>query len=85
MRETRVQITGTCAVVLAEWDDIPANVCVEYMERQSDPYYTDSETTADIDAETAAQIINVLYRAFPQLQTTPTRGPSMTTDTEQGE
>jgi hypothetical protein len=45
------------------------------MERQSDPYYTDSETTATIDAETAAQIINVLFRAFPQLQTTPTRGP----------
>jgi hypothetical protein len=71
MRETRVQITGTCAVVLKEWDGIPANVCIEYMERQSDPYYTDSETTADIDAETAAQIVNVLFRAFPHM-TTPT-------------
>jgi hypothetical protein len=75
MRETRVPITGTCAVVLTEWDGIPADVCIEYVERQSDPYYTDSETAADIDAETAAQIINVLFRAFPKLQTTPTGGP----------
>ncbi|MFY7896328.1 MAG: hypothetical protein ACOVP8_08855 [Phycisphaerales bacterium] len=85
MRETRVQITGTCAVVLSEWVGIHAQVCIVFLVRQSDRYYTVSETTADIDAETAAQIINVLYRAFPQLQTTPTRGPSMTTDTEQGE
>lgn len=67
MRETRVNISGTCAVVLTEWEHTPATVCIEYTERQNDSWYRDSVTEADIDAQTAGAIVKVLIRAFPQL------------------
>lgn len=68
MRETRVPITGSCAVVLTEWLSFQPSVCLEYVEHSPDPFYSNNETSVDIDAPTAGMIVNVLLRAFPHLR-----------------
>jgi len=66
--EKRVELTSSCSLVETQWTDTYKDVCLEYTEHSHDHWYSDSETSIDIDADKAAKIVQFLINAFPQIK-----------------
>jgi len=66
--EKRIELTSSCSFVETKWTDTHKDVCLEYTEHSIDPWYSDSETSIDIDADMAAKIVQFLINAFPQIK-----------------
>lgn len=62
---TKVRIDADCYVQLKRWPHgIPADVAICYTEHSPAYGYSNEETTADIDADTARAIVALLVEAF---------------------
>ena len=65
MTETKVEITGYCALVCTRYGvGIAPDVVIRYTEHSQDYWFSDSVTEADIDADTARAMIAALVEAF---------------------
>ena len=65
MTETKVEITHTCALVVTRYgDDVKPDVAIRYTEHSQDYWFSNVETDADIDADTARAMIAALVEAF---------------------
>jgi hypothetical protein len=63
--ETKVKITGYCALVCARYGPtIAPDVAIRYTERSPTHGFSDAETEADIDADDARAMIALLVEAF---------------------
>lgn len=68
MKVEKLKLSGSCDFTLTTFEGIEhKSVCLEYTERSPDGYYSDSETSIDLDAEKAQDIIAFLHKAFPEL------------------
>lgn len=62
---TKVPITADCYLQLTRWPHgIQADVAICYTEHSPAHGYSNEETEADIDAETARAIVALLVEAF---------------------
>lgn len=59
---TEFKLTQDCKFALWEYGD-SKEVYLEYIERQSDPWYSDTETSVTINKEEALKIIELLAEA----------------------
>ena len=65
MKETQVEISGTCHLTKTEYgENVKPNITLDYIEHSSDHYHSDNETNLDIDKEKAIEIIKFLQEAF---------------------
>jgi hypothetical protein len=64
MIEHRVEIAHDVALVVNTWESFPTTVELEYVEHSPDAWYSDTNTSVDIDRETAERIIAALKAAF---------------------
>ena len=65
MEKIYFKIGDTCYLTRADYEgDADPCITLEYTERQADPYYSDTETSLDIDKEKTVEIINMLKEAF---------------------
>ena len=64
MKESRLKINHNCSLVLTTFDHCPPSVELEYVERSPDPWYSDSETSVEIEEEQAREIVAFLREAF---------------------
>jgi hypothetical protein len=63
-----LKLSGSCEFTLTTYEGIEhKDVCLEYTEHSSDHWHSDTETSIDLDAEKAADIIAFLHKAFPEL------------------
>ena len=69
MKETKVELSSSCEFVLTEYDgSVNTSVSVDYTERSPDGYYSDSETSIDINKTEAENIIKLLLKAHPSIK-----------------
>lgn len=61
-----LELSTNCQFVDYEWENSPYPVAIEYVERSSDYWYSDTETTIDIDINMAKEIVSFLEKAFKQ-------------------
>ena len=59
-----LELSSNCQFVDYEWETSPYPVAIEYVERSPDHWYSDSETTVDIDVAMAREIVSFLENAF---------------------
>jgi len=65
MTETKVEITGGCALVVARYGPtIAPDVSIRYIERSPTHGFSDNVTEADIEADDARAMIAALVEAF---------------------
>lgn len=65
MKETQVEIGSSCHLTKTEYGEhVLPDITIDYIEHSIDPYYSDNETSLDIDKEKAIEIINFLKDAF---------------------
>ena len=62
MKTETLNIGGDCELTVTLWENIPSEVSVDYVEHQADGYYSDNETSHDIDKEKAVEIIAFLKK-----------------------
>ena len=63
--DTRVKLSESCEIVLTEYESIfKPDLTLDYTEHSSDPYFSDRETSIDIDKDTAIAIISILQKAY---------------------
>jgi hypothetical protein len=64
--ETIVELSGSCRFELTEYEggDFEPTLTLDYTEHSSDGWYSDNETSIDIDKDTAIAIISVLQKAY---------------------
>jgi len=62
MRETKFELSPTCAFVLYEFETFPMNLSLEYTEHSADHWHSDSETSIEITKEQAGQIVLLLQK-----------------------
>jgi hypothetical protein len=63
--ETKVALSGSCRIELTEYESVfEPDITLDYTEYSSDPYYSDSYTSIDIDREMAISIIAILQKAY---------------------
>ena len=66
MTERKLEITSNCNFVKTSYGDpiIQTDVTLDYVERSPDPYFSDTETSIDINKAKAVEIIKFLVSAF---------------------
>lgn len=65
MTETKVGITGNCALVVERYgEDVAPCVAIRYTEHSQDHWFSNEVTDADIDADTARAMIAALVEVF---------------------
>lgn len=57
MKETKADISKTSWLLLTEYDNGQKYIDLEYIERSSDHWYSDSETSIQLDNKTCSKII----------------------------
>ena len=63
MRETKLELSPTCAFILYEYDEtFPTSLALEYVERSPVYHYSDTETSIEITKEQAGQIVLLLQK-----------------------
>jgi len=62
MKTETLNIQGTCEITVTHWENIPSEVTIDYTEHQGDGYYSDTETSCDIDKAKAIEIIAFLTK-----------------------
>jgi hypothetical protein len=68
MKVEKLKLSGSCDFTLTTFEGIEhKSVCLEYTEHATDHWNSDSETSIDLDAEKAREIIALLHKAFPAL------------------
>ena len=76
MKVEKLKLSGSCDFTLTTFEGIEhKSVCLEYTEHATDHWNSDSETSIDLDAEKAREIIALLHKAFPALAATPPAAP----------
>ena len=69
MTETKIELSGSCRFTLTTYENIGhKDVCLDYTEHSSDAYYSDTETSIDIDANKAREIVAFMHKAFPEIE-----------------
>tara|TARA_R110000851_G_C12676112_1_gene523244 strand:+ start:53 stop:262 length:210 start_codon:yes stop_codon:yes gene_type:complete len=61
--KTTVEISESCRFEMEE-HDINASLTLDYTEHSSDHWHSDSDTSHDIDKDTAIKIIDLLQKAI---------------------
>lgn len=59
-----LKISSSCRLVFSEWYSKEHPVCLEYIEHSPDSWYSDTETSIDIDKEMAQNIVQFLKKHF---------------------
>lgn len=68
MRVETLKLSGSCEFTLTTHEGTEhKDVCLEYTEHSSDHWHSDTETSIEINAENAVEIINFLQKAFPEI------------------
>jgi len=62
MRETKLELSPTCAFVLYEYETAPDELMLDYTEHSADHWYSDTETSIEITKEQAGQIVLLLQK-----------------------
>lgn len=62
--EIKVAVNDACWLDIYIYDSGEVNVWLEYIEHSPDPWYGNTETSIDIDKETAIKIVKALKEAF---------------------
>jgi hypothetical protein len=74
MTEEKLQITYSCAFTLTTYEGTGhKDVCLEYTEHSTDHWHSDSETSIDLDADKAREIVAFLHKAFPEIAAQPSK------------
>ena len=60
----KVEMSSTCSFEFTHYEGFKPDVDITYIEHSSDSYYSDSETTIDIDKEKAIEIIKFMKESF---------------------
>ena len=61
---TVVELSDSCMFELIEWDStFGPTLTLDYTEHACDGYFSDNETSIDIDKEMAIKIIEILQKA----------------------
>lgn len=68
MKETKVHLSDTCELVLTQDELYVDDLCLEYVERSTYSYHSNSETSLDIEEGKAKEIIDLLHKAYPSLK-----------------
>ncbi|MAO23817.1 MAG: hypothetical protein Unbinned3818contig1000_1 [Prokaryotic dsDNA virus sp.] len=65
MKETKVILSGSCELVRTVYGGkFEDDISLDYVERSSDPYYSDNDTSIDISKEAAIDMVKLLTEAF---------------------
>jgi hypothetical protein len=66
MKESKLKLSSTCELVKTVYStpSFAPEVSLDYVERSPDSYYSDTETSVDLDKEKAREIIAFLQEAF---------------------
>lgn len=68
MKIQKLQISGSCEFTLTTFEGIEhKSVCLEYTEHSPDHWHSDAETSIDIDADKAREIVAFMHKAFPEI------------------
>lgn len=68
MKTETINLSGSCKFTLTTYENIDhKDVYLEYTEHSTDHWHSDTETSIDLDAENAKDIIAFLQKAFPEL------------------
>jgi hypothetical protein len=68
MKVQKLPISSSCEFTITTFEGIEhKNVCLEYTEHSPDGYYSDSETSIDIAADKAREIVVFMHAAFPEI------------------
>ena len=66
-----LEISGDCRFEVFDFEDCPTKyVSLEYVEHSPDAWYSDRDTSIDIDQDKAQEIVDFLCRHF-NIQPTP--------------
>lgn len=68
MNVQKLPISASCEFTLTTFEGIEhKSVCLEYTERSSDHWHTDTETSIDIDVDKAREVVAFMHKAFPEI------------------
>lgn len=72
MSTQTLDLSGSCRLELTTYGDVAhRSVSLDYTEHRPDAWYSDHETSIDLDAPKAREIIAFLHKAFPELAPKP--------------
>jgi len=64
IEEEKFHIEGSCNLVVTKWQGIAPDVTLDYIEHSPDSWYSNTETSCDIDKEKAIGIIQFLMKSL---------------------
>lgn len=63
--EEKIEISPTCSFVKTSYGEgVDDDISLEYVEHSTDHYYSDRDTSIDIDKQKAVEIIKFLSECF---------------------
>lgn len=68
MTETKIELSGSCRFTLTTYENSDRkDMSLDYTEHSTDHWNSDTETSIDIDADKAREIVAFMHKAFPEI------------------
>lgn len=69
MTETKIELSGSCRFTLTTYENSDRkDISLDYTEHSTDHWNSDTETSIDIDTNSAREIVAFMYKSFPEIE-----------------